>query len=72
MEHIKTINEFWKDIQDYEGLYQVSNFGRVKSLTRLSKQKHTVTEKILKPTPQSNKYLDVTLCDMNGNKKHFY
>lgn len=27
-------NEVWKDIVDYEGLYQVSNLGRVKSLKR--------------------------------------
>lgn len=26
--------EVWKDIQDYEGYYQVSNLGRVKSLDR--------------------------------------
>ena len=26
------MNEIWKDIKDYEGLYQVSNLGRVKSL----------------------------------------
>lgn len=25
--------EVWKDIKGFEGLYQVSNFGRVKSLT---------------------------------------
>ena len=25
-------NEIWKDIEGYEGLYQVSNWGRVKSL----------------------------------------
>lgn len=29
--------EIWKDILGYEGLYQVSNFGRVKSLERLIK-----------------------------------
>lgn len=28
------IEEVWKDIKDYEGLYQVSNLGRVKSLKR--------------------------------------
>lgn len=28
------MNEIWKDIKDYEGLYQVSNFGRVKSVGR--------------------------------------
>jgi len=26
--------EVWKDIKGYEGLYQVSNLGRVKSLER--------------------------------------
>ena len=28
------MEEIWKDIDDYEGLYQVSNFGRVRSLDR--------------------------------------
>lgn len=28
------INEIWKDIKGYEGRYQVSNLGRVKSLGR--------------------------------------
>ena len=27
-------NEIWKDVIGYEGLYQVSNLGRVKSLPR--------------------------------------
>lgn len=29
------IKEIWKNIKGYEGLYQVSNFGEVKSLKRL-------------------------------------
>lgn len=28
------MEEIWKDINDYEGLYQISNFGRIKSLPR--------------------------------------
>lgn len=28
------MDEIWKDIEGYEGLYQVSNFGRVRSLDR--------------------------------------
>ena len=28
-------NEVWKDIPDYEGIYKVSNKGRIKSLTRI-------------------------------------
>lgn len=29
--------ELWKDIKDYEGVYQVSNLGRIKSLDRYVK-----------------------------------
>ncbi len=28
------MNEIWKDIPDYEGLYQASNLGRIKSLSK--------------------------------------
>lgn len=38
--------EIWKDIKGYEGLYQVSNLGRVKSLKN--------REKILKPFSDNN------------------
>ena len=48
------LEEIWKDIPDYEGLYQVSNYGRVKSL-------HFGKEKLLKPQPNSNGYLRVYL-----------
>ena len=30
-------NEIWKDIPGYDGYYQVSNFGRVKSLRKVLK-----------------------------------
>jgi hypothetical protein len=46
--------EVWKDIKDYEGNYQVSNFGRVKSL-KFRK------ERILKQN-KVNKYFQVGLC----------
>lgn len=36
------VNEFWKDIQGYEGLYQVSTCGRVKSLPRVKQGKHNL------------------------------
>lgn len=53
--------EIWKDIIDYEGLYQVSNLGRVKSL-------HHNKELILKPAKWNNGYLVVSLW-LNGNQK---
>ena len=33
------MKEVWKDIKDYEGLYQVSNLGRIKSVDRIIKRK---------------------------------
>lgn len=59
-------NEIWKDIPDYEGLYQVSNLGRVKSLN----YNHTGKPKILKLHRQ-NGYLSVTLCK-NNNPMYYY
>lgn len=34
---LMNMTEIWRDIKDYEGLYQVSNLGRVKSLERFVK-----------------------------------
>lgn len=39
------MEEEWKDIEGFEGLYQISNFGRVKSLN----YRRTGKERILKP-----------------------
>lgn len=36
----RVILEVWKDIQGYEGLYQISNKGRVKSLDRTTTRKN--------------------------------
>lgn len=41
------MQEVWKDIPDYEGLYQVSNLGRVKSLQRKN-QEQLKTQRINK------------------------
>lgn len=51
------MEEVWKDIVGYEGLYQVSNLGRVKSLRR----KYRTKEKILKQTDNGFGYLYVKL-----------
>ena len=55
--------QVWKDIQGYEGLYEVSNFGNVRSL-KFGKIKY------LKPADDGNGYNHVILCK-NGQKKHF-
>ena len=53
--------EEWKDIIGYEGIYQISNKGRVKSLNRIDSRGHKVNEKILRPGKRNN-YLHVRLC----------
>ena len=58
--------EIWKPIKGYEGLYEISNLGRVKSLN----YKGTGKEKILKNTENSKGYLMVCLTK-NGKQKLF-
>lgn len=56
-------NEIWKDISNYERVYQVSNFGRIKSLERKVNSRHkqrTVKEKILRV--KYNKFGYKTVC----------
>ena len=50
--------EIWRDVKGYEGLYAVSNWGRVKSLN----YRHTGKEKILRPGKHVDGYLSVVLC----------
>ena len=58
-------NEEWKDIPEYEGLYQASNLGRIKSLERFRKGKNdslvSVKERILKPSINHRGYYQVVL-----------
>ena len=53
--------EEFRDIPGYEGLYQVSNLGRVKSFWNK-------TEKILKPAKNSSGYVQVILCKSDTKK----
>ncbi len=66
-----TQQEIWKDIPDYEGYYQVSNFGNVKSLSRtifkMGKFPFISKEKILKPRVNTG-YKVFNLCK-NGHEK---
>lgn len=73
------MEEIWKDIPSYEGMYQVSSFGRIRSLSRnLMYVRHCSTKscevvyhlngKILKQTA-SNGYLCVTL-NKNGRSRY--
>lgn len=57
--------EVWKDIKGYKGLYQVSNLGRIKRVSRTifygNKGKYICKEKIMTPQINHNGYLRVVL-----------
>jgi hypothetical protein len=66
-------NEKWEDIKGYEGIYQISNLGRVKSLKReieyigrnqysSYKRKQIIEEKILKYSFDKDGYAQVGLA----------
>ena len=64
--------EEWRDVPEYEGLYQVSSFGNVKSLSReiLKNGKYPFIskEKLLKPKIGTTGYYNVGLSKNNKRK----
>lgn len=65
------MEEIWKDIKGYEGSYQVSNLGRVKSLNRYVKRGSGVlfvTGKILSGRRRSKKQKMQYLCVLLNGK----
>ena len=55
------MKEVWKDIKDYEGLYQVSNFGNVRSFKNLNGRGLVNTPHNLKPQYGRHNYYAVHL-----------
>ena len=60
------MEEVWCDIKGFEGKYQVSNMGRVKSLGNDKSRK----EKILSPSKDKDNYLIVSFCKCGKSKKY--
>lgn len=60
-------NEEWRDIVGYEGLYQVSNLGRVRSLNYRKRKEH----RLMKPVySKRNGYYDVVLSKHKKCQHH--
>jgi hypothetical protein len=57
---INTMEEIWKPVNGYEGLYEVSNFGKVKCLNRSIIKRHSIM----------GRYPALKLSK-NGKKTHF-
>lgn len=58
--------EIWKSIKGYEGLYEVSNLGRIKSLDRIVKGREGC-----KGLPKKSKLCNYTICKQ-GNCQSVY
>ena len=68
--------EIWKDIQGFEGLYQVSNMGRVKSLERRvcnheSGATRLIREHLVAPTDNGHGYKIVCLYSRRYRKNKY-
>lgn len=75
---MKFTEETWKDIKGYEGVYQVSDFGRVKSLERIIKVASPTRQsyvkrligRTLKPVKDNTGYIVVSLGKHNNKAIH--
>ena len=67
-------NEIWKPIKGFEGLYEVSNLGRIKALKRkknCNKGWGWVKEHIMKQTTANSEYYRVPLTNKEHIKKYY-
>lgn len=74
MENINYENEIWRDIPEFNGFYQASNLGRIKSLERFRKGENgcliSVKERILKPQITCDGYYRVCLYKQSVQKHY--
>ena len=72
MEEYTIEKEIWKDIIEYEGIYQVSNLGRIKSLdryvTRSDGGVQFIKGRFIKPIQSPDGYLTFKLCRNNKQR----
>lgn len=67
IEGIGWVTEEWKSISGYQGLYEISTFGRIKSL----KRKNRLTDKIFSIQKQPAGYLKAKLSNNSATKYLF-
>lgn len=65
----KGAKEIWKDIKEYEGLYQVSNLGNIRSISFRNRMVEKPRIRLLKLyVNNTNGYVYVSLCRKNHKK----
>lgn len=66
------MEERWLPISDYEGAYEVSNLGRVRSLDRFDSRGNRTFGRILRPdTSKPSGHLRVTFCSGGVTQRYF-
>ena len=67
------LQEIWKPIEGYEGLYEISNLGRVKALKKwdVNSRKMQDTSFVLNPTDNGRGYKIVGLRKNTVRKNHY-
>ena len=63
------MEEIWKDVVGYEGYYQVSNLGRVRSLDRIASNGRKIKGKILSTKVNTPPYYTRASLSVNGKMK---
>lgn len=58
--------EEWRSVVGYEGLYEVSDAGRVRSVPRMSRIGRPVRGTVLRMTPERSGHVHVSLADGSG------
>lgn len=64
------MKEIWKEIDGYDGFYEISNLGRCKTHYALGSGKYTEEGRIIKPVKCSNGYLEYQLRKDGKRKCH--
>lgn len=64
--------ETWKDIKGYEGKYQVSNTGLIKSLPKLKGKGRGYLTKEIILSPKKDRYGYLVVCLRKDNKNHHF
>ena len=62
------MEEIWEDIKGYEGLYQISNLGNIKSNYIWTGRMYIYKPHLIKPTIAKNGYYRVSLCKEGKTK----
>lgn len=57
------MEEVWKPIKNWEGMYEVSSNGRVRSIRRIGYGGRIIEERIMRQTKTRGNYLTVMLKD---------